>query len=158
MQLLYNSELLISPMANNLDLKKITKSRLKSVKILIPSGDYEGAVYMMGYVLECALKALICKRLNLSKYPDEKGEIAKFFKTHKFDPLLILSGLSNTFSLNGDLAKAQNWSDFTKYYPDDWPIMRYENHSNWDEVMVKAMYTNLIDSKHGILTVIKKRW
>lgn len=148
-------------MANCDDLKRISEARLKTAEILINAQDWEGAAYMMGYVLECALKAVVCKTLHLQSYPDKADDISKFFKTHKFDPLLILSGLQDTFNTGAPIAVWQSWSEFTGEYPGDWPAMRYNAPGlTWNEVKVKKMYTNLIDPVHGIITQIKlkRRW
>ena len=114
----------------------------------------------MGYVLECGLKAIICKRLQLNVYPDnhKKGEISKFFRTHKFDPLLIVSGLSKMFSTTGEIQAFQHWSDFTNEYAGDWPTMRYDANIIWDEAKVKRLYLNLTSKPYGVLTIIKKKW
>lgn len=52
---------------------------------------YEGCNYLLGYVIEMALKARICTLLNLATYPEQ----FKDYKTHDLGKLLILSGLSN---------------------------------------------------------------
>jgi hypothetical protein len=145
---------------NGRELKQITKSRLKSAQILIKAKDWEMAAYMMGYTLECALKAAICRRLGVTKYPDSSKtkEVANFFRTHKFIPLLLLSGLSEVFSFSGNVVVFQNWSNFTKEYPGEWPTMRYKSGTGLDEIKVKNLYTNLTVKSVGVLSVIKKRW
>ncbi len=52
-------------------------ARLDEAKILYANSKYDGAVYLGGYVLKLALKARICKLLNLSQYPD-KGQLKKY--------------------------------------------------------------------------------
>lgn len=151
-------------MANNRDFKTIAKARLKTVKILISANDWEGAAYMMGYVLECALKAAICKRLNLVTYPENtrNDKVDGYFMTHKFDQLLIPSGLTDLFSATGNRDEFRSWSDFTKEYPGEWPAMRYNPSrlSQFDEIKVKALYNCLTVTPHGIITVMnrKRRW
>lgn len=81
-----------------------------------------------------------------------------FFRTHKFDPLLIVSGLSKMFSTKGDIQAFQNWSDFTNEYAGEWPSMRYNANIVWDEPKINRLYSNLIDKPYGLLTIIKKRW
>jgi len=79
-----------TPLTRN-DLKKLARLRLKEAESLYRQGLYDGCVYLCGYVVECALKARICKFLKLSKYPsDEHGKI---FKTHNFGILKLLAGL-----------------------------------------------------------------
>lgn len=79
------------------ELKALSRTRLKEVKALYDSGLYDGASYLAGYVIELALKARICKHLDVNDYLDG-GQISQSFKTHKLENLIILSGLSNKFS------------------------------------------------------------
>ena len=149
-------------MAGHKDLKEIAKKRLNAVKILINANDWETAAYLMGLTLECALKAATCKTLKLQSYPanTRKKEIDSYFMTHKFDQLLVVSGLSEVFSLNGEPDEFKNWSEFTIEYPGDWPSMRYDQSKIWDESKVKRLYDNLIDPQHGVIAAMKrnKKW
>ena len=149
-------------MTNCAELRKITKARLKSARLLIISEDWHGAAYLMGYALECALKAVICKRLNLINYPDNTSQkhIQGFFLTHEFNSLLIVSGLENIFSLRGPEELFQSWSKFTKEYPGaKWTEMRYDS-VNWDEKKIKVLYEALVDPNKGLISYIikKKKW
>jgi hypothetical protein len=107
---------------------EIALARLKSSEILIEAKDWDGAGYLSGHVLECALKAAVCKTLNLLVYPEytKNEKTDGYFMTHKFDQLLIASGLESIFSSRGPIEAFQYWSDFTKEYPSDWPAMRYD--------------------------------
>lgn len=138
------------------DFKKNTLVRLKTVKILIKGEDWDAAAYMMGYTLECALKAATCKTLNLEKYPDKTGadKVDNFFKTHNFDRLLVVSGLTDLFSFNQ--AAFNDWSNFTKDFPGEWTEMRYNAPGKWDQVKVLSVYNSL----ESIIRIIKKgrRW
>lgn len=150
-------------MANCLELKKITKARLKSAKTLMDSGDWHGAAYMLGYALECALKAATCKTLRLVSYPENTGKekVDSFFMTHKFEQLLFVSGLDDLFSFRSPIPEvSSNWSQFTLAYPGDWPTMRYQINPAWDEAKVKGLYEMLTHDSHGLITIIgrKKRW
>lgn len=144
-------------MANGRELKEISMRRLKSARYLLKSKDWEGSVYIMGYVLECALKSTICKTLDFVKYPDDTNNktLEKVFKTHDFDILLTISGLNKKFSANGKLEEYSNWSDFTKEYPGNWPEMRYTL-DRFSETLAKQLYTNLTTKDFGIISVIKK--
>lgn len=147
-------------MATHGDLKRIVKARLQTVNILISARDWEMSFYTMGYVLECALKATICKTLNLDQYPDSKNNkvSAGYFMTHKFDQLITPSGMEDTFSTRGPTQSYKHWSDFTKEYPGEWPAMRYDvtRLNSIDELKVKALYNNL----EGIIAVLDStnRW
>ena len=115
---------------------------------------------LLGYVLECALKAATCKTLNLVSYPDHNNKnqnVSSYFMTHKFEQLLVVSGLENIFSSRGSANAWKNWSDFTLEYPGDWPAMRYDTKKTWDEIKVKKLFNNLNEPKHGILSIIKEK-
>jgi len=148
-------------MANCNQLKLITKARLKSASILMDAGDWDGSIYMMGHVLECALKAAVCKSLRLNEYPE--GSKDKHFMTHNFDQLLVLSGLSDIFNLNTIPDTIfRNWSEFTQEFTGNWPEMRYDytRLQLFDEVKAKKLYDTLTNKPHGIIETIKikKRW
>ena len=147
-------------MANFGDFKKLTKARLNTVKILMKANDWNSAAYMMGYALECSLKATVCKTLKLSVYPEytKRENIDKYFMTHSFQQLLIVSGLSNIFSLDGPAKAFQNWSDFTNEYKDRWTEMRYEVEEKWDSDRVKKLYKYLVTGRSAIIKEIRKTW
>ena len=121
-------------------------------------GDWEGAAYMLGYVLECALKAVVCKTLNLSDYPSDRKKDSHFM-THNFDQLLVLSGMSAVFSGSGLLVEVQSWSEFTKEFLGDWPAMRYslDHMQKFDEAKVRALHEHLSRAPNGILNAIARR-
>lgn len=140
-------------------LRDLSKIRLKTVRILIEAEDWDAAGYMMGYVLEYALKAAVCRTLRLPHYPSGGADKSHFW-THKFDRLLTVSGLQDLFG-SGE-AFHYVWSEFTKHYEGEWTMKRYDM-GYWKEKTVKELYTHLTDTSdanEGILSVIKrkKRW
>ncbi len=143
-------------MPNNKQFKNLAKARLKTVRILIAAQDWQAASYMMGYVLEVALKSMICKTLHLVAYPEltKDKRISTFFMTHRFDSLLTASGMENVFSDRGPENAYIDWSEFTLAYPGDWQNMRYEDPSQWNKELVEKLYTHLL----GILKEIRKKW
>ena len=151
-------------MATCKDLKKIAQARLKTAGILIKAKDWQGAAYMLPYALECALKAVICKKLNLSVYPDDDKDdtVRTFFSTHIFVQLIVVSGLQDIFGPTGIADCFKHWSDFTAEYPGKWPGMRYnyDKMKQFDEPKVMSLYRNLTEPSFGILTTIKnkRRW
>ena len=142
-------------MVTRQELKKLAKTRLLEAKTLCNEGLYDGSCYLAGYTIELALKARICKILDLTHYP-ESGEISKSFKIHKLDILIKLSGLERKF----DEAKKSNPSLFT-----NWSLI-----SNWSEefryrpigtnpkIKAEQIINALEDPNDGVFTWIKKRW
>ena len=129
------------------DLKKTSEERLDDVKVLYTNNRYDGAMYLSGYVLEIALKARICKLLNISEYPDD-AKFKQVYLTHDFDVLLKLSGLENELK-TGDPSLFTDWSIVTGWNP----IMRYQ-------VMGKTKkdIRTMMVSLFNIFRWIKTKW
>jgi len=133
--------------------KRVAIKKLEAAKILFAAGDYDTAGYLLGYVVECSIKAIICKRLRLTEYPDT-GRHKDVFASHDFDRLLMLSGYSSevTLTVNPDLFP--NWSTLTK----DWkPETRY-NEGVYNKNVIQDKIIALEEPKNGFLNWIKKRW
>lgn len=135
------------------DLKEVVKTKLKAAKILFNAGDYTTSGYLLGYVVECSLKAVICKKLKLAIYPDS-GKHFDVFASHDFDRLLMLSGYSEDITLQSNPTLFNYWSILTK----DWkPEIRYNN-TVYTLNNIQDKITALEDSNDGFLVWIKKRW
>lgn len=141
-------------MPNRNELKALSRTRLKEVKILYDNRLYDGASYLSGYVIELALKARICKILDLD-YPD-RGDISRSFKTHKLDNLIKLGGLYNKFDteLNTNNDFKINWS-LIKTWSEEF---RYQPKGSNSKNDVKDLIEAIEDTNNGILTWIKRRW
>ena len=137
------------------ELKKIARTRLKEAKALFEKGLYDGSCYLAGYVVELALKAQICRTLNIDEYPDS-GEFSRFFKTHNLDHLLKLSGLEKKFyeakNQNPDLET--NWSLVTTWSEQ----LRYNPIGTSNRQNTINLINALENRNHGVFTWIKKRW
>ncbi len=147
-------------MATYVDFKDIAEKRLKTVDILISNQEWGVAVYMMGFVLECILKALTCNVLDLAAYPEKSTKnqkITNYFLTHDFDMLLVISGASKIFGLSGE--GASSWSGFTQEYTKSgaWTSIRYEVLDKFDEKKAQSLYGYLMASPDGIIPILKSR-
>lgn len=146
------------------DLKNKSLARLKTVKILMTAADWEMAAYILGYVVEYALKSATCKTLRLKHYPElaviQKEIDVQYFQTHNFEELLLISGLDPILGPRGESESWRNWGEFTLVYKGNWTKMRYDTGSNWDKSSVEKLYNNVTASRNGILSEIKrrKRW
>jgi len=60
---------------NRDDIKKLARIRLKEAKALLKARLFSGAYYLAGYVVECGLKACICRKTKRFDFPpkDIKG-------------------------------------------------------------------------------------
>jgi HEPN domain-containing protein len=67
--------------------------RIREAKILLDAGEFDGAYYLAGYAVECALKACILKRLS-DYWPDESDrKMLEKCYTHDLEHLLKAADL-----------------------------------------------------------------
>lgn len=114
-------------MITRTELKKIAKTRLKDAKILFNNRRYDGSIYLCGYAIELALKAIICKNLDLKGMPststefDTIVETIKKMKTHNLELLLQLTGTQILGQVKSDPVYFTEWSSIISWDPE----MRY---------------------------------
>lgn len=147
------------------DLKVLMTRHLVVAQTLKGKGKCGMVAYHLGYGLEFALKACICKHLNQSTYPTG-GEDGKFFKSHSFQRLYLLSGLQDLFDRGR--SHGQVYDSFVQeYFGDDWTKMRYDTKKLkylGDKRVAKRLYNTLVghgrSASKSIIGVIKKekRW
>ncbi|MFA6392726.1 MAG: HEPN domain-containing protein [Candidatus Paceibacterota bacterium] len=77
-------------MISSQELDKISRERIKDARVLFKNKSYDGSLYMCGYAIELALKAIICKNLCLSGIPHTSEEFSNIarIKTHNLEELL----------------------------------------------------------------------
>lgn len=136
---------------NRADFQKLTELRLSEAKALLDAKLYEGAYYLMGYAVECALKACIAKQTKQYDFPVKNSH--KIY-THNLNNLLELSGLEEDhrkssaarpdFDLNWGIVK--DWSEDTRYSFD---ITKDK---------AEALYLAIVDGKDGIMPWLQKWW
>jgi ferritin-like metal-binding protein YciE len=113
---------------------------------------YAGAYYLLGYSIECALKACIAKQTRRHDFPDR--ELATKAYVHNLEQLLKLAGLGP--SLDADMAINKilevNWAVVK-----DWKeIIRYTTLISAAEA--KDLYSACTSRKNGVLPWIRVRW
>lgn len=96
-------------MPSRSDLQTLTQQRLDEANALLPLNFPDAAFYLAGYSIECAFKAAVCKTLDQDDFykPDRSNKenryvqerIFREFKTHNYNDLLVLSGLSAKFEV-----------------------------------------------------------
>ena len=73
------------------DFQKLAEIRIAEAEILLKAKKYDGAYYLAGYAVECALKACVAKRTARYDYPDK--DLANQCYTHK-----LVTGRRDGFS------------------------------------------------------------
>jgi len=137
---------------NRSDFQTISKRRTLEAKALLNAGQYAGAYYLMGYSIECALKACVAKLVKRYDFP-EKGFANDAF-THDLEKLIRLTGLGPEFekerkanaALESNWAVVKDWSEASRY---DLTIT---------EAQARDLFSACTARINGVLPWIKKRW
>jgi HEPN domain-containing protein len=133
------------------DLKEMSEVRLTEAKSLLNGRHYDGAYYLAGYVVECALKACIVKQTKRYDFPNKKIAIDSY--THDLNQLVRVAGLQTalTAEIRRDANFEVNWAIVKDWSEES----RYERH---DAAAAKGLYFAIADTKHGVLKWLKRHW
>lgn len=137
---------------NRSELQQLARLRIKEAKILLDSGSYEGAYYLAGYAVECALKACIAKRTKRYDFPDRK--LANESYTHNLTSLVKVAGLETALREEIESIKAfgtnwavvKDWSEESRY------------RTSIPRSTAVDFYSAILSRKNGVLPWLKKRW
>lgn len=133
-------------------LQQLAEVRLKDAEALLSAGQWDGAYYLLGYCIECALKACAARGFGLYQVP-ERTLITTFY-THDFMKLLSISGIAPEMALKGDADSR---------FAANWELVRDWNESRRygvgiSETLARGMYHAITDSQSGILPWMKTQW
>ncbi len=137
---------------NRSDLQNLATIRLRDAEVLLDNGRYDGAYYLLGYVIECALKACIAKQTKEFDFPDQRRVSDSY--THDLNRLLNLSGLSQEYQRESKInpAFADNWNIVKEWKESK----RYE--SGIGEATARQFNSAVVDSTNGVLPWLQKWW
>lgn len=136
---------------NRNDFQALAEIRIKEAKSLLDSGFPEGAYYLAGYSVECALKACIAKRTQQYEFPDKK--LANDIHTHDLGKLLDLARLKDDLDrfLTERPEMEEGWDNILEWSEID----RYKRKTKADaEDLLKAIE----DNRGGLLPWLRQRW
>jgi HEPN domain-containing protein len=132
------------------DFKLLAELRVEEAQVLLRSRRQQGAYYLAGYAVECALKACIAKQRRRFEFPPKKRTVDNMY-SHNLDVLLGVAGLSA--QLEKEIAAnptfAANWNTVK-----DWTS---ESRYRITGLNGRDMY-NAVASPNGVLRWIKLRW
>ncbi len=140
------------------ELKKIALNRIAEAKALHKSGFYDSAIYIAGYSIELALKAVICKKLDWVEFTPKslRNETAKAFKVHDLLTLAIMGGVWTKIEQETNINPVfkANWDIISKWTESQ----RYEAIGTNDEIKSKEFIEAIENQTDGVLFFLKKRW
>lgn len=137
---------------NRATLQRISKLRRRDAAALLTAGQYPGAYYLIGYAVECALKACVAKQVGQYDFPDRK--LANEAFTHDLEKLMKLSGLAPDLEKEMETNKPLelNWAVVK-----DWSeSSRYE--IGITEAQARDLYSACTARRNGVLNWIRRRW
>jgi HEPN domain-containing protein len=142
---------------NRADFQQLAELRLQEAKALLAAGFPDGAYYLAGYAVECALKACIARKTREFDFPEKKR--VNDSHTHDLEKLLILAGLSEDLRL--EFAAKPDMEMFWGIVRDWSEESRYEMIQGSDEERFRFAYQMIhaIECQNGgIMQWIKQRW
>jgi len=137
---------------NKSDLEKLVNIRVSEAQVLLENGNYQGAYYLIGYSLECALKVCIAKQVQQYDFPNK--QLANKSHTHKLTDLLVVAELKQNLSNkeNEDIDFRLNWA-VAKEWSEN---ARYE--CNIEATEARALFEAITETNSGVLVWLKTFW
>ncbi len=125
---------------------------MQDAEVLLSDGRWQAAYYLLGYSIECALKACVAKQFKEYEVPDRK--LVNSFYTHRLDELLTISGVKSeletrtrrddNFALNWNLVR--DWTEAARY---DLDVA---------EASARNMHEAVTHTASGILPWLRTQW
>ncbi len=127
--------------------------RLKEAQVLLQHGCAEGAYYLAGYAVECALKAFFAKLTKEYDFPPDGQKIKEMY-THNLGKLLKSAGLEPEIEkqMKADTQFAGYWKTIEGWSEQK----RYEKNISYSEA--EEIIRAITDNDNGIMVWLKKHW
>jgi len=134
------------------DLQILAEARVADAQALLQRGRWAAAYYLLGYAVECALKACAAKQFHEYEVPEKK--IVNDFYTHRLDTLLDISGAKAALETHAaaDSQFQVNWNAVR-----DWNETYRYDHST-TETKARDMLVAVADPSSGVLPWLKTQW
>jgi hypothetical protein len=135
------------------DLQQLADVRITEANALLAAGLWDGAYYLAGYAIECALKACILARIERTGVIFEDKKFSEKCWTHKIADLVELAGLQavRAAAYASDPALEVNWNTV-----EEWEEIR--RYTRTPESEARQLVAAITDPAHGVLPWIKKHW
>jgi len=138
---------------NRAEARQFADARVVDAKALLDAGRWHAAYYLVGYAVECGLKACVLAYVDHTGIIFQDKKFAEKCFTHDLEALVKAADLEITRGLdiqaNADLGI--NWQIVK-----DWSVdTRYQDKSELD---AKRLYQAVTDIANGVLPWIKNYW
>jgi HEPN domain-containing protein len=130
--------------------QQLAALRLREAKLLLSASAPDGAYYLAGYAVECALKACIAKFTQQHDFPDKAR--ANRSHTHNLKDLIGVAGLEDAhFEAMRQYEFSRRWDIVAQWNEGS----RYQDKSAHDAM---ALIEAIENRRYGILQWLKKRY
>jgi len=133
---------------NKSDFEQLTDVRIAEAKALLDADKFDGAYYLAGYAVECALKACIAKLTNQYDFPPKEN-----YYSHDIEKLVKFASLEDERKndSNGDSELEASWQLAVGWSEQS----RYERKTQAD---AQGLYEAITNQQHGVLQWVKRHW
>jgi HEPN domain-containing protein len=133
------------------DLRALSRVRLSEAKALLKAELSDGAYYLAGYAVECALKACIAKETRRYEFPEKKRVDASY--THSLKELVrvaeLRDGLQEAAEADPRLREywdvVESWSEQSRYGKNS-------------KERARALIEAISDRNHGVIKWVMRYW
>ena len=138
---------------NRADYQRICRARLREANALFAAREYSGAYYLAGYVVECALKACICKNAGIKRYEFLERFKTENYYTHNAEKLIKTADLEADYEAEKkiNLLFKANWDTVLIWSEES----RYTTRKKKDaEELIDAIQNPM----NGVLQWLERYW
>ena len=137
---------------NRQDLQRLSRIRSREARVLLDEGSFAGSYYLMGYSIECAVKAAIAKQTKRYDFPNKR--LANDSFTHDLKSLLQTAGLWSTLeaAMKSSPPLGLNWSVVKDWNEGSRYIL------TTSELQARDLYSACTARTHGLLAWLKNYW
>ena len=134
---------------NRNDFQQLADIRVKEAKVLLDNQCFDGAYYLLGYAVECALKSGISKQFKADDFPELQTVRDSY--THNLPKLLVIAGLKQQLHNDGQTHSQllSNWAIVTRWSE----AARYQHHIT--QATAQALYEAVTENQTGVLSWLK---
>jgi hypothetical protein len=137
---------------NRRDFQALTTTRLAEAQVLLDAGMYDGAYYLAGYAVECALKACIARQTRTHDFPPKPSDVRAIYTHSPFD-LVRAAGLRDSLAVRIKACPVflDHWSRVEKWSEES----RYER---WTLADATRLIEAISDPQHGVPRWLRELW
>jgi len=143
---------------NRVQLQELTRERLLDAQALLDGGRWSFAYYNVGYAVECALKSCFLTRMPLTGWVFQDKVKIDECRTHVFDKLIDLTGLTSEIAAQIALNLAAGGS-----FRSNWLLVKFwkvdDRYSlSKTEQEARELFAAITDQPDGVLQWVMKYW